>query len=327
VKLLVLGGTVFLGPHVVSSAVARGHSVTMFNRGVHNPDLFPGVERVRGDRNVDLSVLSGRQFDAVIDTSGYAASQIRAAADVLERTVEHYLFISSISVYARFPPGAAFDEQAATLPGDEGYGANKARCEEVLESRFGGRAARVRPGLVVGPRDPTDRFTYWPRRVAAGGRVLAPGRPDRPVQFIDVRDLAGWCVQLAERRVGGVFNAVGPSGPLTMGGLLDECVRELGSGAEFVWLPDAALLEAGVQPWTELPLWIPESDPDHGGMLLASNSRAVGAGLTFQPIADTIRATFDWDRREGATQAALPIRVTPIERDKEMRLLALTAAP
>jgi 2'-hydroxyisoflavone reductase len=157
--------------------------------------------------------------------------------------------------------------------------------------------------------------------------VLAPGRPDRPVQFIDVRDLAGWCVQLAERRVGGVFNAVGPSGPLTMGGLLDECVRELGSGAEFVWLPDAALLEAGVQPWTELPLWIPESDPDHGGMLLASNSRAVGAGLTFQPIADTIRATFDWDRREGATQAALPIRVTPIERDKEMRLLALTAAP
>jgi 2'-hydroxyisoflavone reductase len=326
VKLLVLGGTVFLGPHVVSAALARGHAVTMFNRGVHNPDLFPEAERVRGDRNVDLSALGGRPFDAVIDTSGYAASQMRAAADVLERTVEHYLFISSISVYARFPPGVAFDEQAATLPGEEGYGASKARCEEVLGSRFGGRAALIRPGLVVGPRDPTDRFTYWPRRVAAGGRVLAPGRPERPVQFIDARDLAGWCVQLAERRVGGVFNAVGPSGPLTMGGLLDECARVLGSRAEFVWMSDAELLAADVQPWTELPLWIPESDPDHGGMLLASNSRAVGAGLTFRPIAETIRDTFEWDRREGAQQAALPIRVTPIDREKEMRLLA-TAAP
>jgi 2'-hydroxyisoflavone reductase len=322
VRLLVLGGTLFLGPHVVSAALARGHSVTMFNRGVHNPDLFPEVERVRGDRNVDLSALAGRPFDAVIDTSGYTPAHIRAAADVLESSVGHYVFISSISVYDHFPPGTRFDEDTAMAAGDEGYGASKARAEEVVDTRFSQRSSRIRPGLIVGPRDPTDRFTYWPRRVAAGGRVLAPGRPERPVQYVDVRDLAEWCVRVAEQRTAGAFNAVGPSAPLTMGGLLNECRRVLGSDAEFVWVRDGDLLASGVQPWTELPLWIPEDDPDHGGMLLASNARAVTAGLTFRPIADTIRDTFEWDRREGADAPVLPIRVKTMERTKERELLA-----
>jgi 2'-hydroxyisoflavone reductase len=322
VKLLVLGGTLFLGPHVVSAALARGHTVTMFNRGVHNPDLFPDVERVRGDRNVDLSLLRERLFDAVIDTSGYTAGQVRAVADVLDHSVGHYVFISSISVYERFRPGTTFDEETALTPGDEGYGANKARAEEVLESRFTRRLARIRPGLIVGPRDPTDRFTYWPRRVAAGGRVLAPGRAERPVQFIDVRDLAEWCVRVAEQRIAGAFHAVGPTGPVTMGGLLGECRTVLASDAEFVWVPESELLASGVQPWTELPLWIPEDDPDHGGMLLASNDRAVSAGLTFRAIAETIRDTFEWDRREGSDAPVLPIGARTMERTKEGALLA-----
>lgn len=320
-KILVLGGTVFLGPHVVSAALDRGHTVTLFNRGVHGRDMFPEVERVPGDRNTDLSALRGRRFDAVIDTSGYLPAQVRRAADTLAAGVDHYVFISSISAYAGFPPHTTFDERAAIAEGDEGYGANKARCEDVLEAAFPGRATRIRPGLIVGPRDPTDRFTYWPRRVAAGGRVLAPGRPDRPVQFLDVRSLAEWCVHVAEHRTAGVFNAVGPAARVTMRDVLDECRRALASDADFVWLSDAELLSAGVQPWTDLPLWIPEEDPDHGGMLLASNAAAITAGLAFRPLAETILETFEWDSREGAHAEALPIRVTPLDRAKEAELL------
>jgi 2'-hydroxyisoflavone reductase len=325
-KILVLGGTVFLGRYIVETALARGHQVTLFNRGRHNPSLFPDVEKLRGDRNADLTSLRSRSFDAVLDTSGYTPTQASAVAETLNGDVAHYTFISSVSVYREFPPGNAFDEAAPLAAGNDGYGPLKARSEEVLEAAFPGRVAHVRPGLIVGPHDPTDRFTYWPRRVAAGGHVLAPGRPERPIQFVDVRDLADWCVRLGEARHVGAFNAVGPATKLTMGQLLDECRAVSGSDAGFTWVPDAELTAAGVGPWTELPLWIPEDDPNFGGMLLADNRRAVAAGLTFRPVAETIQATLAWDRRQEGSAAPSPIRITPIAREREAELLARRAS-
>jgi 2'-hydroxyisoflavone reductase len=322
VRVLVLGGTLFLGRHVVEAALARGHEVVLFNRGRRNPHLFPHIEKLRGDRDGDLAALRGRRFEAVIDPSGYRPEQVRAVTDVLGGAIAHYLFISSISVYRDFPPHRSFDEDAPLAEGDQGYGALKARCEDALEEALPGRVARVRPGLIVGPHDPTDRFTYWPRRIARGGTVLAPGRPERAVQLVDVRDLAEWCVRLAEHYRFGVFNAVGPRSTLTMCRLLEDCAAVAEGLARFMWVPDEHLLAASVKPWTELPLWVPERDSRVGGMLLADNRRAVAAGLTFRPLADTIRATLEWDRREGAAGYDLPIRVTPIAPEREAELLA-----
>jgi 2'-hydroxyisoflavone reductase len=325
VRLLVLGGTLFFGRHVVEAALARGHEVVLLNRGRRNPHLFPQIERLRGDRDRDLSALRGRVFDAVIDSSGYRPEQVRAVTEVLGGAITHYTFISSISVYRRFPPHCSFDEDAPLTGGDQGYGALKARCEEALEETLPGRVACARSGLMVGPHDPTDRFTYWPRRVARGGNVLAPGRPGRPVQLVDVRDLAEWCLRLAEHHRVGVFNAVGPRSTVTMGRLLEDCAAVTESLAHFRWVPDQDLLTAGVKPWTELPLWIPEGDSQFGGMLLADNRQAVAAGLTFRPLTDTIRATLEWDRREGAHGHDAPIRVTPIAPEREAELLARCA--
>ncbi len=287
-RILVLGGTLFLGRHVVEAALARGHDVVLFNRGKHNPHLFPHIEKLRGDRDEDLAALRGRRFDAVVDPSGYRPEQMRAVTRVLGEAVAHYGFISSISVYRELPPHRSFDEDAPLAEGDQGYGALKARCEEVLEEMLPGRVARVRPGLIV----------------------------------VDVRDLAEWCVRVAEQYRVGVFNAVGPRSTLTMGQLLEGCAAVTESVARFMWVPDEGLLAAGVKPWTELPLWIPESDSRVGGMLLGDNRRAVAAGLNFRPLADTIRATLQWDRREGAAGHDLPIRVTPIASEREAELLA-----
>jgi 2'-hydroxyisoflavone reductase len=319
VKLLVLGGTVFVGRHVVDAALAHGHEVTLFNRGRQNAHLFPALEKLRGDRDGDLSALRGRRFDAVIDLSGYTAAQVDATARALDPP--YYLFVSTITVHRAYPPGRAYDEDAPLFDGAEGYGPLKARAEEALEAALPGRAARIRPGLVVGPHDPTDRFTYWPRRVARGGDVLAPGRPERPVQFIDARDLAAWCVRLCEAPRTGAFIAAGPATTLTMGQLLGECRAVTRSDARFRWMPDDALVAAGVQRWTELPLWIPESEPRVGGMLLADNRRAIAAGLTFRPPADTIRDTLEWDRTEGAQPAERTARVTPMTAEREAELL------
>jgi len=301
-KLLVLGGTVFLGRHIVEAALAQGEQVTLFNRGRSAAALFPGVERLIGDRDGDLRALQGRRFDAVVDCSGYTPEQLARTAAALGGETPHYTFISSISAYAAFPPGIAFDETAAVAPGHEGYGALKARAEEALDAALPGRVARVRPGLIVGPHDPTGRFTYWPTRVARGGDVLAPGDPGRMVQFIDARDLALWCLQLARRRTSGVFNAVGPG--MTMASLLDECLRVTGSNARFVWLADEELIAQGVAPWTALPLWIPQSDPSFGGMLLAMNRRALDAGLVARPLRETIRDTLQWVNDGGAASAS-----------------------
>jgi len=321
VKILVLGGTVFLGRHVVESALARGHSVTLFNRGRQNPNLFPKVEKLRGDRDGDLSALGGRRFDAVIDTSTYTPGQACGMAKILDRRIEHYTFISSISAYAGFPAGRSYDETAPLAEGNDGYGPLKARSEEALEAAFRGRVTHLRPGLIVGPHDPTDRFTYWPRRIAQGGEVLAPGRPERPIQFIDARDLADWCVRLSEGQRTGYFNAVGPKSLLTMQQFLETCRSAVGCNARFNWVSDEELITAGAEAWTELPLWIPENDGESGGLFLGDNQKAIATGLTYRPILDTIKETLEWDVQEGAPPDS-PIRVTPISRKREASILA-----
>ena len=320
-RLLVLGGTVFLGRHLVESALARGHSVTLFNRGRQNPTLFPRVERLRGDRDGDLSALSGRRFDAVIDTTTYTPRQARRIAEILDGRIEHYTFISSVSAYAGFPAGRSYDETAPLAEGNQGYGPLKARSEEALEAAFPGRVMHLRPGLIAGPHDPTDRFTYWPRRIAQGGEVLAPGRPQRPIQFIDARDLADFCVRLSEGKRAGYLNAVGPQSLLTMQQFLEACSSAVGCNVRFNWISDEELIAAGAEPWAELPLWIPENDEDSGGLFLGDNQRAIAAGLTYRPILDTIKKTLEWDAREGGPPDS-PIRVTPISRRREASILA-----
>ncbi|MDP9373627.1 MAG: SDR family oxidoreductase [Chloroflexota bacterium] len=301
-KLLILGGTLFLGRHLVDVALARGHEVTLFNRGRTAPDLFPDLERLRGDRDGDLAALRGRRWDAVVDTSGRLPRHVRASAGTLAGGVARYIFISTISVYAGFsrpgmdesaPTGTLADEESEEQTGAT-YGPLKALCEREAEAAMPGRTLVLRPGLIVGPHDPTDRFTYWPRRVARGGEVLAPGRPDRPVQFIDARDLAGWAVRMAETGGTGVYNATGPADPLTLGRLLDACNEVGGGDARFTWVDEGFLLAEGVGPWMELPLWVPDT-PEMAGFAAVDCRKAIAAGLTFRPLADTIRATLDWD--------------------------------
>lgn len=302
-RLLILGGTIFLGRYLVDAALARGHDLSLFNRGQHNPDLFPTVEKLRGDRDGDLGALHGRRWDAAIDTCGFVPRVVRASAELLTSAVDHYTFISSISVYADLsvpgidesaPVGALPDETLETIT-EETYGPLKALSEHAAERAMPGRVLNVRPGLIVGPHDPTDRFTYWPHRVAQGGDVLAPGWPDQPVQVIDVRDLADWIVRMVEAGRTGVYNATGPSGLLTIRQVLDECKAVSGSDASFVWVGERFLLDAGVTPWTEVPLWTPESDPASAGIFAANCGKAIVDGLTFRPLADTIRDTLAWD--------------------------------
>jgi 2'-hydroxyisoflavone reductase len=317
-KLLVLGGTKFLGRAVVETALASGHEVTLFNRGQTNPGLFAGVEELRGDRDGDLSALAGRTWDAVVDPSGYVPRLVRASAEVLRGAVEHYVFVSSISVYARplasgadeSAPLAQLSKETEEIDGDT-YGALKAQCEDVVREVFPDAYANVRAGLIVGPHDPTGRFTYWPVRVARGGRVLAPGEPGRQVQFVDVRDLAGWIVEVAERRVSGDFNATGPAARLSMGELLETCRRVSLSDAELVWAPDPFLQEHAVGEWMELPLWLVEDQ----GILEIDASRAIAAGLEFRALAQTVADTLAW---AGDDPAALGSAGMAAEREAEL---------
>jgi 2'-hydroxyisoflavone reductase len=300
VKLLIIGGTVFLGRHLVDAALGRGHEVSLFNRGLHNADLFPDVEKLRGDRDGDLDAPSGRRWDAVVDTCGYVPRVVRQSAELLADAVEQYIFISTISVYAdtktsgqdeSAPVGHIEDETVEEITG-ETYGPLKALCEQTVEASLPGRSLTIRPGLIVGPNDPTDRFTYWPVRVAKAGDVLAPGEPERDVQFIDVRDLAEWTVSMAESRQTGVYNATSPRGFVTMGSLLDDCKAVSGSDARFVWVPDQFLLDQEVGPWMELPLWVPLAEAP--GFNAIDVGKAVAAGLTFRPVQDTVRDTLSW---------------------------------
>jgi 2'-hydroxyisoflavone reductase len=329
-KLLILGGTVFLGRHLVEAAQARGHEVTLFNRGRHNPDLFPDVEELRGDRDGDLAALKGRTWDATIDTCGYVPRVVKMSAELLTNAVKHYTFISSLSVYAdcsvvgideTAPVGTLQDETVEEVNG-ETYGPLKALCEQAAEHAMPGRVLNVRPGLIVGPYDPTDRFTYWVHRIAPGGEVLAPGSGKYLVQFIDARDLAEWNVRMMEANRTGVFNATGLDSPLTMEELLNECKTVSGSDARFTWVDEQFLLDAKVQPWMELPLWIPESDPNSAGFSAFDCRKAIAAGLTFRPLADTIRDTLAWDR----TRPADVERRAGLKREREVELLELWRA-
>jgi 2'-hydroxyisoflavone reductase len=314
-NLLILGGTIFLGRYLVEAALARGHQVTLFNRGQHSPELFPAIEKLRGDRDGGLGVLRGRRWDAVIDTSGYLPRVVRASAELLADAVEHYTFISSISVYPHFrsleldesaPVGTLDDPTVEEITG-ESYGPLKALCEQAAEQALPGRTLVVRPGLIVGPYDYSDRFTYWVRRVAQAGEVLAPVHPDWHTQIIDVRDLADWTLRMAEQQQTGIYNATGPEYTLTIGALLDTCRAVSGSDARFTWVSEAFLAEHAVTPWIELPLWIPQSDPDMLGFSDVSCAKAIAAGLVFRDLATTVRDTQVWDAaRPGSAEPPTP---------------------
>ncbi|HEV2131808.1 MAG TPA: SDR family oxidoreductase [Longimicrobiaceae bacterium] len=320
-KLLILGGTRFVGRHLVEAALARGHEITLFHRGRHEAHFSAEVEELHGDRRSDLSALQGRRWDAVVDTSGYAARDVRASAELLADAVEHYTFVSSISVYAGFNR-IGMDENAPVEPPDatstemtpEAYGAMKVACEQAVEAAFPEHCAIVRPGLIVGPYDYMDRFPYWCRRIAAGGEVLAPGDPGRPVQLIDVRDLAEWMVRLAEQRRAGVFNATGPAEPLTMRELLEGIRAGVGGDARFTWVPDEFLLTEGVGEWEEMPFWVSEKLI---GVLAVDVSRAVAAGLAFRPVRESARDTRAWQR----TSAAAPEVRSGLDPERERELL------
>ncbi len=298
-KLLVLGGTKFLGRAAVEAALARDHQVTLFNRGETNPELFPEAEKLRGDREHDLSALGGRTWDAVIDPSGYVPHVVRASAEALADSAGHYLFISSVSVYADFSrpsdEDSPLEELAEDKPADRlledfsNYGALKVLCERAVAETLPDRNALVRPGLIVGPHDPTGRFTYWPHRIARGGDVLVPGPPERTVQFIDVRDLASWLIDLCEGKVDGRFNAINEG--VSWRSLAETCREVAGSDATFTYVDGDYLLEQGVGEWMELPLWI--QDPESVGMHRTDVSRATEAGLTFWPLEETVRGTLD----------------------------------
>ncbi|HLX19739.1 MAG TPA: NAD-dependent epimerase/dehydratase family protein [Gaiellaceae bacterium] len=302
-RLLVLGGTKFLGRGVVDAAGA--HDVTLVNRGQTNPDLYPDAEHIQLDLTGDLSPLEGGEWDAVIDLDPTQMPRhTRRRAEALN--VGHYVFVSTISVYA--DPSVPLDEGSPLLePPDpepkafdvELYGNLKVGSERVVQEVFGERCAIVRPGLIVGPHDPTDRFTYWPRRLAEEGPVLAPGEPSRPVQIIDARDLGAFLVHVAEQRIGGVFNGTGPAQPLTFG----EMLTRIAPGSELLWVDDQILLAAGVGPWMELPLWLPGDE--YAGMMRTDVSRAIAAGMTFRPLEETARDTLAWSLEAGDQRPTL----------------------
>ena len=321
-KILVLGGTRFVGKHMVEAALARGHEVTLFNRN-RRPDVFPGLETLVGDRDGNLEALKGRAWDAVIDTSGYVPRIVKQGLDTLAGRIGHYTFISTLDVYDR-PDVAGIDESHPLAPLEDesiedvqvAYGPLKARCEREVELAMPGRSLIVRCGLVAGPGDMSDRFSYWPSRIARGGETLAPGNPDAPIQFIDARDLAAWVVRMVEGSKHGAYNATGPGERLTLGELLRRSNEALGSQAEFVWVDEPFLLEAGVGFWIEMPLWLPEREKI-GGIMALNVSKANRDGLTYRPLEETVRDTLEWDRGRSADLK----RAAGLDPEKERRLL------
>jgi 2'-hydroxyisoflavone reductase len=300
-KILIIGGTRFLGRHLVHSANGRGHQVTLFNRGLTNPDVFPQVETILGDREKDLAELLGHEWEAVIDTCGYVPRIVRLSAQSLEGSVSHYVFISSISAYAGFskvgidesdPVGKMEDETVEEITG-ETYGPLKALCERAVQETYRERSLIIRPGLIVGPYDPTDRFTYWPVRVARGGAVLAPEEPAAPVQIIDARDLSDFIIKLIEENASGIFNATGPDYELTMGAMLETCKQISNSDADFKWASVEFLARHEVAPWSDMPVWIPNTEED-AGFSRVDISKAIKAGLKFRPLEETVRDTLEW---------------------------------
>ena len=268
--------------------------MTTFTRGQTNRDLFPDAEMIYGDRDGGLDVLRGREWDAVIDTCAYYPRVVEQAVSLLRDAAPFYVYISSVSAYGDLSEPPTEDSPTAELPADateslEFYGPLKAECERVVQRAYGEDAAIVRPGLIVGPHDPTGRFAYWPHRIARGGDILAPGPRDNPVQVIDGRDLGAWLILLAETRAGGTFNAV--TRPFTMESMLETARATLNPEARLVWVDDGFLVEREVGQWMELPLWI--VDAEMGGLLEADSTRAIAAGLTFRPLEDTLRGALE----------------------------------
>jgi 2'-hydroxyisoflavone reductase len=338
-RLLILGGTRFVGRHLVAAALAHKHEVTLFNRGKHPAADLSNVETILGDRHSDLTKLQNRRWDAVVDTCGYLPRSVRAAAVALSHSVDRYVFISSLSVYADVSaPGIDENAPLATLTSEEVekaneidssgqasavtygemYGGLKALCEQAAEEALPGRVLIIRPGLIIGPYDYTDRFTYWVRRIARGGEVLAPGRPDRNVQFIDARDLAEWIVRMIEGKETGVYNASGAPGNLSMERVLEECKMASDSDAALTWVSEDFLSREKVAPWSEMPLWLPEEGAPHlNGFMFINCNKAIGSGLSFRHLSETIKDTLAWSE---TNQPDEELRAG-IEADKERMLL------
>jgi 2'-hydroxyisoflavone reductase len=329
-NILILGGTGFTGPYQVRYALSRGHKITTFNRGKTHPGELPAeVEQLMGDRNGQLDALKGRKWDVAIDNPTTLPAWVRDAAQVLKGNVERYVFISTISVYADTSKGVdetaplakydgpdAYKEtlEAMRASGYKTYGPLKALSEQEAEKSFPGKTLTIRPGLIVGPGDETDRFTYWPVRVDRGGEVIGPGDPKDPVQFIDARDLAEWTIRMVENRETGIYNATGPATPLGMGDMLDGIKGALNSNATFTWVPADFLKEQKVEAWSDMPVWA----GDELGLARTSIHRALGKGLTFRPLADTTRATLAWFKAQPAErQMKLKAGLAP-EREAEV---------
>ena len=331
--LLILGGTGFLGPAIVESAMARGHTMTIFNRGKTHPNIFPRVERLVGDRDPlkddGLAALKGRSWDAVIDTSGYYPRMVRASAEMLADAVGQYVFISSMSVYSdnsivgmdESGPIATMDDPSLESMGEQFqyYGPLKALCEQAADEATGGRATNIRPGLLVGPRDNVPRFTYWPVRVERGGEVLSPGDPSDPIQYIDVRDLADFVITCIENRTTGYFNATGPNAPTTIAELLYGCKAVTGGDATFTWVPAKFLEARGVNGWAQMPVWIPPQG-DYEGFHRVDIRKAIAAGLRSRPLADIVSATLRW-YHAWPRDLPFPWRGS-IKADREAEILA-----
>jgi nucleoside-diphosphate-sugar epimerase len=321
-RLLILGGTVFLGRHVAAEALRRGHEVTLFHRGHHGADLFPDAEHVLGDRGGDLAPLRSRAWDAAIDTSGYEPPDVARSSSL---DLGHLVFVSSCNVYPAWPAEHVDEASAVWTEGDD-YGPLKAECERVAEATLPGAVASVRAGLICGPHDNIFRLPWWVQRIAAGGDVVAPGDPERPVQLVDARDLAAWMLDLAEQGTAGAFNGTAPAGATTMRDVLEAAVAATGSGARLRWVPDDVLVAHEVAPWDELPLWIP---PEAGaGTWTVGTERAQAAGLRCRRVAETVADTWAWLRDGGAEtigdwHAENRPRGLTAEREREL----LAAAP
>lgn len=326
-RILILGGTGFIGPHEVEYAKLRGHRLSLFNRGRTNPDLFPNVETLIGDRNGDLSSLEGKSWDVCIDNSASNPEWVRMSAGLLADQVDRYIYVSSLSAYADMSivgmdetaptytyesAGVSPDTPAAELP----YGLAKSLSEdEALKAMGADRTAIVRPGLIVGPRDPTDRFTYWPVRIDRGGETLAPGTPQDPTMHIDARDLTRWMIHLAEDGTMGTFNAVGD--PMPMAEMLYGIKAVVDTPGSFTWVPGDFLREQEVRPWADMPCWVPPVG-DSAGFARFENGRAVEAGLTFRPLAETARDTLAWHyTRPEERRSQLRAGISP-ERETEV---------
>ena len=309
--ILIMGGTGFLGPHIVNTATVRGHTLTLFNRGKTHPGLFPNIEQLHGDRKTDLSALKDRKWDVVIDTSAYIPGDVTRSTTLLAPNIGQYILISTVSVYAKMDkpgmdesaPLATTDDPNAGKVTNENYGALKALCESAAMKVMPDRTTVIRPGLIVGPGDPTDRFTYWPVRVARGGEVLAPGSPKDFTQFIDGRDLADFIVLCAERKTLGTFNADAQAASITMGRLLDTCKKVSKSDATFTWLDAKFLEQEKVSAWADMPAWIP-AEGDDAAFGRVSSAKAKAAGLKYRPLEDTVRDTLAWFKTEPAEHQA-----------------------